>query len=188
MLLSQLRLAIRKIIKESLDKENEETVQELMTFPEYQSVESFVELKLEESEDMLEDLGKKAEQLTQKEKEKIFGFKAEDAHAIVRNIMKRKMQQSKYRDKITTSTDALFKDVKKELESYGLIFIPLEAKKEFRGFTAPKNGSNRFAGNHGGPGVGDGGIGIGNGLGTMGSGKKWDPSAKTSLPMGPRRR
>lgn len=179
---------LRKFIREALDPHAEEEVQRLTRLPDYQSIESFVYQKADESKDELELLGKEEKDLTRKEREEIFGFTTQEMHAIARNIMKQTAKDPKYSNKIIASTDVIVKDVRKKLEDCGLVLVPLEKKTEFRGFTSPKNGSNRFAGNHGGAGIGDGGQNIGGGRGSFGGGKDWDPTAKTSLSMGSGRR
>lgn len=81
------------------------------------------------------------------------------------------------------------KEVKSELESYDLKFVPREPVKHVRGFGSPVHGSNRYAGNAAGSGIEQGGlIGMGGGQGAVGGGKRWDPSSGRDLPMGSRRR
>jgi hypothetical protein len=162
---------LQKLIKEALDANIEEQVQEIINEPEYKTVESLVEFKLENDETT---------------------FSVAEVHAIARNMMKPGL--GKYQKMISESDPAKVKLVIHELESYGLLYKPLQSIKNVRGITNNPHGKNPFAGmGGGGSGFGSdfGGstfTSFGGGPGAMGSGTKWDSAAKTSLPMGSRRR
>jgi hypothetical protein len=166
-----LKSLLRCLIRETLDANVEQQVEEIVDEPEYQSTESLAEFKLENDET---------------------AFSTAEAHAIARNMMKSSL--GKYKNKISASDPQKVKLVIKELESYGFLYRPLQPIKQVRGITSNPHGKNPFAGmGGGGSGFGSdfGGstfTSFGGGPGAMGSGTKWDSSAKTSLPMGSRRR
>jgi len=159
-----LKKSIRMIIKEALDDAIEEEVQEIMSQPEYSSVESLADFKFDNDET---------------------SFSVAEAHAIARNMT----QKNERNYKVVEASDLLVKDIINQLKSYGLSFVPLQPLKSVRGFTSPKNGSNRFAGNAGGSGFGmEGFTSYGGGAGAIGSKTAWSATAKGSLPMGSKRK
>lgn len=162
---------LRTLIKEALDANIEEQVQEIIGEPEYKSVESLAEFKIENDETT---------------------FSTAEVHAVVRNMMKPEL--GKYQKMISESDPTKVKFVIRELESYGFLYKPLQPIKSVRGVTSNPHGKNPFVGmGGGGSGFGSdfGGstfTSFGGGPGAMGSGTKWDPTARTSLPMGSRRK
>ena len=93
----------------------------------------------------------------------------------------------------STGEGVSLKDIKQELISIGLKFQPREPSKHVRGFGSPVHGSNRYAGNAAGSGMGMGregpvGFGMGGGVGSMGGKYNWDADSKKNLPMGSKRR
>jgi hypothetical protein len=165
------RNATSQDYEKSLGSVFEDDIEELRNSPEYKSLESFVQYKMDDEQE---------------------AYTTEELQALTRNI---DFKNRKLYNALPPSQ--LVSDVKEELSSYGLKFIPRNAIKHFRGAMSNAHGTSPFAGTvGGGSGVNTtkgnpreiAGFGIGGGMGVMGGGYDWDASDKKNLPMGSRRR
>jgi len=146
---------------QTIDEEFDEEISELQTLPEYQTIDSFIE-------DKIDSIDATATAT----------FTAADIHALARNIYD-----------VQAAGVTQIRNVRKQLEDFGLKFIPREITKAVRGVTSNPHGRHPFAGTGGGgSGFSSGGLGMGGGPGTMGGGKGYNSSSSKSLPMGSRRR
>ena len=148
---------LRKIIREAFDEKEafEDEVADLMSLPEYNSVQAFAEFKYENDEST---------------------YSAAELQAVARNhFLKENPRVTK--KQLGFAPQAYRDFVKHELDGYGIKFIPQKAQKHVRGFGSPINGSNRFAGNHGGTGF------TTNFNREPDSGRTWSADDETSLRM-----
>jgi hypothetical protein len=162
MLLSELRQVIREI----LEAEVEEQIEELQNDVAFRDVGSFIESKLENEE---------------------FDYSFVELQALARNEMHKSIGGKK--SHVTSPSQSVVDRIKGELKGMGFKFVGREPLRKTRGVTSPVHGSHPFAGMAGGSGMGsslDGptGFGMGGGPGAMGGGYKWDPGSKRNLPMG----
>jgi hypothetical protein len=146
------------------DKIFDEKLKELMEMPEYENINAFVEYKIDNEEDY---------------------FTTEDLQSLSRvyDFAIRKISNA-------MPPQQLVKNIKNELISYGLKFIPREPTKHIRGALSSAHGSSPYAGfGGGGSGMSSGGIGMGGGPGVAGGKYSWDSkNTEKNLPMGSRRK
>ena len=162
---------LRRIIRETLEQDVEDQIEDLMSQPEYSSAESLVEYKYDNEETE---------------------YNFAELQAVARNMTKQKLGK-KLGSQVVTAGASELNLVKKTMDSFGIKFVGRQPVKTIRGVTSSKHGSNPFAGNAGGSGMGWGadgpvGFGMGGGVGAMGGGKPWSASDTKNLPMGSRRR
>lgn len=162
---------LRKIIKETLEEDLEEQIAELMVEPEYQDLNALVEFKYDNDETE---------------------YNFMELQAVGRNMTKKKLGRERGNLVVTAGQNEVLL-VKKTMEEYGIKFVGRNPVKNVRGVTSSKHGSNPFAGNAGGSGMGWGaggpvGFGMGGGVGAMGGGTPWKANDPRNLPMGSRRR
>jgi hypothetical protein len=160
--------ALKKVIREVLEEELDEEIQEMRKMPEYKTLEAFVTSKFDNDD---------------------FEYSFMDLHALARNMTQAKLGKGK-KNEVSEAGKAELDEVKFELNGLGFNFIGRQPPKAVRGFTSPKNGTNRFAGTGGG-GSGFGtdwegptGRGHGGGPGAIGGGYDWDPNDPRNLGMG----
>lgn len=118
---------VRRIIREVLEDDVEEQIDELREQPEFESIESFVEYKLDNED---------------------YEYDFVELQALARNLTAKERGSKDISVATTKSLDA----VKKELAAVGFKFIGRQPVKKVRGFTSPKHGSSPFAGMAGGAG------------------------------------
>ena len=161
---------LRQIIREVLEDDVEDQIEELQGQPEFKSVEVFADMKL-----VNED----------------FEYNFIELQALARNMDQGNVSSSKSR--VSTASKATVDRIRDELDGLGFKFVGRAPLKSVRGIRSGMHGSNPYAGMHSGSGMGINsagpvGFGMGGGPGAMGSGKKWDASAPGNLSMGSRRR
>lgn len=152
----KIRLSeLRSIIREVLEDDVEEEIDEMMASPEYGDIDSFVEYKFDNDE-------------------AVYNFM--ELQAVARNLTQEKLGKP-----VTVAAKGDIDLVKSAAESYGLKFVGREPIRRVRGVTSSAHGTSPFVGMHGGTGMGgfggSDGIGMGGGPGAMGSGKKWERSS-----------
>lgn len=156
---------LRALIKEALSNEDQKEVLELMKQPEFDDVISFAESKIDNDETTYTFVEMNA--LAFKEYARATGITPRSLSTVPKEYIDR---------------------IKAQLAEFELTLQPRATSTNVRGFTAPKHGSNRYAGNAGGSGTNTGGwIGIGGGQGAMGGKYTYNSSDKRSLPFGSRR-
>lgn len=161
--LHELRALVREVILEALDDNQDDfndAVEELMKQPEMKSLEAFAEFKFDNEEE---------------------SYGTVELQALARNLF---LQDSKdiKKGQVATAPSQYREKVKTELSAYGLKFTPRDKIKQVRGVTSPLNGSNRFAGNHGGS-------GFENAFNrTPSAGRTFDANDKGALGMGSKKR
>jgi len=161
---------LRQIIREVLEDDAEDQIDELQGEPEFKSVESFADMKLDNDE---------------------FEYSFVELQALARNVDQKDVSRSKVR--VSSASQATVDKIRNELDGLGFKFVGRKPLKSVRGVTSGIHGSSPYAGMYSGSGVGINaagpvGFGMGGGPGAMGSGKKWDASAPGNLPMGSQRR
>lgn len=167
----KIRLSdLRRIIREVLEDDVEEQIEELQGEPEFKNVELFADMKLDNEE---------------------FEYNFVELQALARNADQKDVSRSKVR--VSSASQATVNKIRDELEGLGFKFVGRKPLKSVRGVTSGIHGSSPYAGMHSGSGMGINsagpvGFGMGGGPGAMGSGKKWDASAPGNLSMGSRRR
>jgi hypothetical protein len=133
-------------------------IAEKQEYPEFQSVEAFVNTAIEDIETPSDEAPT---------------FSATDLHALARNIFG-----------VAAAGVTQLRQIRTELEGFGLRYVPREAIKAARGVTSNPHGRNPFADmGGGGSGFSSGGLKMGGGPGTMGAGT-WDPESGKSFGMG----
>lgn len=162
---------LRRLIRETLEKDVEEQIEELMSEPEYQSLDALVEFKYDNDENE---------------------YNFVELQAVGRNMTKQKLGRERGKFVVTAGSTEVDL-IKKTMEEYGIKFVGRQPVKNVRGVTSSKHGSHPHAGNSGGTGMGWGpdgpiGFGMGGGLGAMGGGTPWKADDPRNLPMGSRRR
>lgn len=162
---------LRRLIRETLERDVEEQIAELMSEPEYKDLDSLVEFKYDNDETE---------------------YNFMELQAVGRNMTKKKLGRE-HGKHVVTAGQGEVDLIKKTMEEYGIKFIGRQPVKSVRGVTSGKHGSHPFAGNSGGSGMGWGpdgpiGFGMGGGVGAMGGGTPWRANDPRSLPMGSRRR
>ena len=162
MLLSELRQVIREI----LEAEVEEQIEELQNDVAFQDVGSFIESKLENEE---------------------FDYSFVELQALARNEMHKSIGGKK--SHVASPSQGVVDRIKGELNGMGFKFVVREPIRKGRGFTSPSHGKHPGAGMSAGSGMGSNitgpvGFGMGGGPGAMGGGYKWDPNSKRDLSMG----
>lgn len=162
---------LRSLIRETLESDVEEQIEELMEQPEYQTLEAFIEFKYDNDETE---------------------YNFMELQAVGRNLTRRKLDR-KMQGMIVGAGQSVVDQIKKTMEEYGIKFVGRQPLKKVRGVTSSKHGSHPFAGNSGGSGMGWGpdgpiGFGMGGGVGSMGGGKPWSANDPKNLAMGARRR
>lgn len=148
-----------RIIRE-MDEDLNDQIEELMRLPEYKTVISFAEMMMDDDES---------------------SYGPAELQAIARNLYLSEHPELKAKQ-LASAPSQYRERVKKELEGWGLRFEPRKAQKATRGFSSPLNGSNRFAGNHGGSGF------TNSYNREPDSGRTFDPNDKGGLGMGSRRK
>ena len=161
---------LRQIIREVLEDDVEDQIEELQGQPEFKSVEVFADMKL-----VNED----------------FEYNFIELQALARNEDQRSVSRSKSR--VSTASKTTVDRIRNELDGLGFKFVGRAPLKSVRGIRSGIHGSSPYAGMHSGSGMGINSAGpvgfrMGGGPGAMGSGKKWDASAPGNLSMGARRR
>lgn len=140
-------------------------VSQIRKFPEYETIDDFVEYKVDEEED---------------------SFTTQDLLALALNVD----YTERGIENVTSPPGDVVKRVKAALtDEWGFKFRPREPTKHFRGAMSNAHGASVWA-NQGGGGSGfsSGGLGHGGGPGVVGGGGKWNSSDSRNLPMGPRRK
>lgn len=154
-----------RVLKETLEPELEEEIEELRTTPEFESIDSFMAAKIDDED---------------------YDYNFIELQALARNVTASRTGRTDI--KVASPIDLVA--VKKELEEMGFLFIGREVSRSTRGFSSGYHGSHPFAGSvGGGTGMGTGyngpvGWGIGGGPGSVGGSYKWDPNDKKNLGMG----
>ena len=163
--------AFKVLIKEALEKNVDDEVEELRTLPEYADVDSFATFKLENDD---------------------YEFSVVELHALARNITQSRMKGKRH---IETASPSDVAAVRQTLEKeMGFKYVVRSNLKQTRGFTSPAHGTNRWAGmGGGGSGFGSdfGGstfTSFGGGPGAMGGGYDWDANDPKNLGMGAKKK
>lgn len=161
---------LRQVIREILEDDVEEQIEELQSDAALKNIDSFVESKLENDE---------------------YEYNFVELQALARNEMHKSVGGKKLH--IASPSQSVVEKIKRELGEIGFKFVGRESVKKVRGVTSPSHGSNPFAGMSGGSGLGSNaggpvGIGIGGGPGAIGGKYEWDSGDKRNLAMGSRRR
>jgi hypothetical protein len=165
----KIRLSeLKQIIREVLEDDVEERIEELQREPEFKDIGSFIEMKLDNDE---------------------YEYDFVELQALARNKMA-SMHGGRAANYSSPSV-VIVDGIKRELGDMGFKFTGREPLKKARGFTSPIHGSNRFAGMASGSGMGSGfdgpsGFGMGGGPGTIGGGYKWKAGDSRNLSMGSR--
>ena len=162
MLLSELRRVVREVLEGDL----EERIEELQVSPEFQGVQAFVDYKVDSEE---------------------YEYDFAELQALARNEA-----QKKVGGKLTVSVppQGTIDKIRRELEGeWGFKFVGRQPVRKGRGFTSPSHGKHPGAGMSAGSGMSSGwggptGFGMGGGPGAMGGGYKWDAGSKRDLSMG----
>jgi len=174
-------------VRHDSDEEFEATVEDMMTKPEFESIDVFKNYKLQLAEEAMEELSelddeKLASLLQQNPLALDATFSTAELSALARVAWLKAGNRG-------IPGQTWVKNLRDQL-SQSLTFVPREPAKNVRGFGSPVHGSNRFAGNYGGTGISSGGIGMGTGPGSIGGwGKKerdktpWKPEDPRNLPM-----
>lgn len=155
---------LRLIIKETLEHAIEEEVEDLTYEPEFRNIDSFVQYKIDNEEDS-------------------FSF-----------IELQALSRSTYRQlpdvpDVALASKRHVDEIKSELMSYGLNYVPRAPIKNVRGIQSPMHGTCRYKGNCAGTGTNIGGwIGIGGGKGSIGGEDAWSARDSRNLPMGSTRK
>jgi hypothetical protein len=162
---------LRRLIRETLERDIEEQIEELMSEPEYKDLDTLISFKYDNDETE---------------------YNYMELQAVGRNMTKKKLGKERG-DLVVTAGQNEVLLIKKTMEEYGIKFVGRQPVKNVRGVTSSKHGSNPFAGNAGGSGMGWGpdgpaGFGMGGGVGAMGGGTPWKADDPRNLPMGSRRR
>ena len=162
---------LRRLIRETLERDVEEQIAELMSEPEYQDLDSLVEFKYDNDETE---------------------YNFMELQAVGRNMTKKKLGRE-HGKHVVTACHSEVDLIKKTMEEYGIKFVGRQPIRNVRGVTSSKHGSHPHAGNSGGTGMGWGrdgpiGFGMGGGVGAMGGGTPWHANDPRNLPMGSRRR
>lgn len=166
---SDMRL-LKKLILETLEDSVESEIEELRGQPEFKSITSFIEDRLESD---------------------VFEYNFMEMHALARNMTQAAIGK-KY--KITAASTASLDEVKRELNDMGFKFIGRQIPRKTRGFKSNPHGTHPFAGSGGGgSGFGSDRSGTtftsyGGGPGAVGGGYAWDPNDSRNLGMGAKKR
>lgn len=159
----ELRNIVQSVIAEAINDDQDDfndAVEEMMKQPEMKSLESFAEFKFDNEEETFDTL---------------------ELQALARNLFLQDTKGIK-KGQVATAPSQYRDKVKTELAGYGLKFVPRDKIKQVRGVTSPLNGSNRFAGNHGGS-------GFENSFNrTPSAGRTFDANDKGALGMGSKKR
>jgi hypothetical protein len=152
----------KKFIFESLEESIEEQIDELRLSPEMQSLDTFINYKLDNEE---------------------LSYNWIELQALSRNLTAQNAKFNKdYSDAVSAASPYIIHTVRKTLEEeMGFEFIPREKMKDVRGFSSNPHGSNRWVGNHGGSGFIDH-------VGAMGGKYNWSSSDSKNLSMGAKKK
>jgi hypothetical protein len=161
---------LRSIIAEEIETALDDQIEELRGEPEFASIDSFIESKIDDD---------------------VFDYNFLELHALARNITQRKLGKNV---DVTEAAPSDINHVKTTLSDMGFTFIGRKPVKNVRGFNSPSHGTHPFAGSGGGgSGFGSdfGGTtftSYGGGPGALGGGYDWDPNDSKNLSMGSKRR
>jgi hypothetical protein len=146
--------------REVEERHFEESIEDLMNSPEFDSVEAFIEYKLDDEN---------------------YEVTAKELQALTRKL---DLDERGIVGALPPAT--LVSRIKTELTDLGFTFVAREKVKDFRGSFSAAHGKNRFAGmGGGGSGVSNGGIGLGSGPGVVAnSGRTIDANDPSSLDYG----
>lgn len=157
--------------KAAVAQDTEDEIDELRRSPEFNDVDAFVNMKLDDDD---------------------FSYDFMELQALARNMAAKRTGDR--RVAVASKTDVA--SIRKVLEDeFGFKYIPREPSRDVRGASGSAHGTHPFAGSGGG-GSGfssdrEGGGGFtsfGGGPGAIGGGYAWDPKDKKNLPMGSKRR
>lgn len=161
---------LRSLIIETLEKEVENQIEALRDEPEFRSIQTFIDDRLDSD---------------------IYEYNFMELHALARNMTQASMGK---KHQISAATIDKLEQVKKELNELGFKFVGRMIPKKTRGFTSSAHGTHPFAGSGGGgSGFGSDRSGqtftsYGGGPGAIGGGYKWDSKDPKNLGMGAKRK
>lgn len=162
---------LREFIKEALEPDIQEQIDELRTLPEYKTVEAFIEDRLDEEN---------------------YEFTFLDLQALAFNLTAKKLRLPM--SQVSEPDTAIVASVKNQLIELGFKFVPRKVVKNVRGVSSNPHGTHPFAGSGGGgSGFGSDRSGpsftsFGGGPGAIGGGYKWDANDPKNLAMNAKRR
>ena len=164
----KIRLSeLRRVVREVLEGDLEERIEELQVSPEFQSVQAFVDYKVDSEE---------------------YEYDFAELQALARNEAQKKVGGKKLT--VSVPPQGTIDKIRRELEvEWGFKFVGRQPVRKGRGFTSPSHGKHPGAGMSAGSGMGSNitgpvGFGMGGGPGAMGGGYKWDAGSKRDLSMG----
>lgn len=153
---------MKKSLREAIEPELDDQIEDLSEEPEYRSLRLFKEFKLDDES---------------------YHFNFIELNALARGLWREIMDEDDH-----LPPENFISNLKNELIQYGFEFVPRKIVKLPRSGKG-SHGTHPFAGSGGGgSGFGvDGKVG-GRGPGNMGGGYDWDPSDKKNLPMGAKKK